>query len=189
MVRISGRAALAVLGAGFLVVLTAAMSRGSEEQRALQFQVLEHSVASNLGRTLRCVFEDTPGLQVAVDDRTNKLILRGTQRYLAQAETLITHLDVPVYACETPTDTVLLKHRRGAELARLLQDIAQQSRVFGRRDADAQVSAPCSLRPSFENDPKPAIAWDEHTNALIVAGSSFQRCAIKRLVEALDIEP
>lgn len=110
-----------------------------------------------------------PELKVSSDERTNALIVIGSERDVAQARALITELDIAVGEAE-PIEAPAPPEVETAEVIRL----AYASPV-AVRDA---------LAPTI---PASKISVDERTGSVVIVGTSAQREVAKGIIAKLDI--
>ena len=64
-----------------------------EPERDFVVLPLEHAAAAELGRELREVLADSPTLRILSDERTNSLVVSGTQADIARVRELAQRLD------------------------------------------------------------------------------------------------
>jgi len=155
-------------------------------------------VAGLLARMFGPVAGGAPGqdsldrLDIAVDVRTNSLIVRGRDRsQVSKVQNLVASLDVPTPVAGN-VHVIYLKNAEAVQVAKTLRSI-----LSGDASNLAQAGQP--LSPGLANAPRPGSAAiqpeagpgmvqaDPASNALIVTASEAVFGNIKAVVEKLDV--
>ncbi len=184
----------------------------------VKFVRLEFADAASVSQTLTTIFtqgqrlatgpgghaepEGAPGkalvnpLNIAIDPRSNALILSGQKESLELAEKVISDLDRKVERFTTDVKLFRLKHASAIRLAPLLQSVfAEGPAVPGTEGLATQVTR---LRANLDNE-KPQVAdlpktrsallvqADDTSNILIVAARLDTLPLIEAVINQLDI--
>lgn len=140
---------------------------------------------------------------VAIDERTNALVVAGREEAVALVEVLVKELDTDQIARWVEPDIITLQHADAVDLARTLERVLVEGTraVPGAEAMQRQVSRLRMLRRGAElTDPDArmeadlfapltglSITPEEHLNALIVVGSPANNAVIRELVAMLDV--
>ncbi len=118
-------------------------------------------------------------LRLIADDRTNSILLSGTEQYRQRARTLIAHLDSPIEA-EGSTQVVFLRFANAKDLVPILSgvDVAEKSTV-GKGAAAAAAQR--------QRNKGVVIQADEATNALIITAPPATMKSLHAVIRKLDI--
>ncbi|MFM8358857.1 MAG: secretin N-terminal domain-containing protein, partial [Verrucomicrobiota bacterium] len=184
----------------------------------VRFFALERADAATVSQTLTSIFTQGrtlgvgpagPGgepadqgrglvapLGVAVDARSNTLIVSGRQETLELAQKIINDLDKDLFRFVTEVRLFRLKHASALRLMPLLQSVfAEGSAVPGTEGLSTQITRLRTLRegqaPKENETPKSRTALtiqaDELSNTLIVAARSDNLPLIADVIDQLDI--
>ncbi len=136
------------------------------------------------------------GVNVAVDRRSNTLILSGSEESLAMAQNLIAQLDQEVDSQITEVRLFRLKYASASRMAPLLQSVFSESRggagVEGLRVQISRLQTALGQKPARTTEipgtrPPVVIQADDTTNILIVAARSDTMPLIEDVVSTMDI--
>lgn len=169
------------------------------------------TVINNLQTASRAAGEAS-SVSVAVDERSNSILLGGTKNTRLRMRVLISQLDSPSTKASGNTEVVYLRYLEAKTLAPLLGKIA--SNILGKdtgshADTTAALSAAVAETSSNSksgNDsngdskdmaskdltPVPnssSIQAEPNTNAIIITAPPALMTAIKSVIEKLDIRP
>ncbi len=179
---------------------------------------LEFADASTVAQTIRSIFsqgqrfatgpggraepEGTAGkalvnpLNIAIDERSNSLILSGQKESLDLAQKVVADLDQKVERFVTDVKLFQLKHASARRLAPLLQSVFSEGPALpGTEGLATQVTRLRAVLPGEETptteQPKSRSAMtiqaDDTTNVLIVAARSDTLPLIEAIINQLDI--
>jgi type II secretion system protein D len=134
--------------------------------------------------TVTAVPDERQALSIAVDARTNTLIVSGTAKYLDQVRELVHKLD-GIEAVERLQTVYHLKNAKAKEMATTLQDIfRQESQLTRTSTSSAQAS---SLERQLEAEV--TVVGDENSNKLLIATSPRYMDKVLKMVDELDKTP
>ncbi len=147
------------------------------------------NVLSNLQNSARATGE-MPSLSIAVDERSNSLILSGTKAARIKMQLLISQLDAPTATGAGNTEVVYLRYLKAKEMAPLLSKVAQN--MMGKESAaelapvvtGGKGSAGAASSAKLTN-----IQAELSTNALILTAPASIMQALKSVIARLDIRP
>jgi len=134
--------------------------------------------------TVTAVPDERQSLSVAVDARTNTLIVSGTRKYLDQVRELVTKLD-SIEAVERLQTVYHLKNAKAKEMAGTLQDIFKQE--SGLTKATLGSTQTGSLERQLEAEV--TVVGDENSNNLLIATSPRSMEKVLKLIDELDATP
>jgi general secretion pathway protein D len=158
-------------------------------------------VLNNLQSASRSAGE-TASVSIAVDDRSNSLLLSGPKPLRVRMRMLIAQLDAPAATAAGNTEVVYLRYLEAKTFAPLLGKIAQNIVGKGGSDSSASVaSAPAAVtstasatgsakvggRDIPENTT--SIQAEPNSNAIIITAPPTLMKALKVIVSKLDIRP
>jgi general secretion pathway protein D len=153
-------------------------------------------VLNNLQAASRAAGE-TASVSIAVDDRSNSLLLSGPKSLRLRMRLLIAQLDEPAAAAAGNTEVIYLRYLEAKTFAPLLGKIAQN--ILGKGGNDA--SAPASSSPSAGTagagksaskdmpENTTSIQAEPNSNAIIITAAPTLMKALKIVVNKLDIRP
>ena len=145
---------------------------------------------------------DAPSVSIAVDERSNSILLGGPKATRLRMRVLISQLDAPSSAPSGNTEVIYLRYLEAKTLAPLLGKIAQN--ILGkdsgaRFDASTAVSAPsssgstgsatASAQASKDTSNMTNIQAEPNTNAVIITAPPSLMSALKAVIAKLDIRP
>ncbi len=158
---------------------------------------LKYASAQDIAGLVSRVFTPLPGLggantgldtlQVAVDERSNSLIVRGRDRNLiSKVQNLATTLDVPTPVAGN-VHVIYLKNAQAVDVAKTLRNIvtSDSSSLTQTQPATAQPAA--SKGQSGQDSGPGMIQADQSSNALIITAPEAVFNNIKAVVEKLDV--
>jgi general secretion pathway protein D len=135
---------------------------------------------------------DVPGVSIAVDDRSNSVLLSGPRAMRLRMRVLIAQLDTPAASPAGNTEVVYLRYLEAKSLAPLLSKIAQS--IVGK-DAGASQDLSNGLNSSSTSGSKDTssnqtiIQAEPNTNAIIITAQPALMQALKAVIMKLDIRP
>lgn len=149
------------------------------------------TVLINLQNAARASGE-SPAVSIAVDERSNNIILSGTKSARLKLHLLIAQLDEPVSTGSGNTEVIYLRYLKAKEMAPLLSKVA--ANLIGKNNNTEQnpTAAALGINPSNKNQ-SPAnmtnIQAELSTNALILTAPTAVMQALKAVIARLDIRP
>ena len=154
------------------------------------------SVLNNLQNAARASGEG-PSASIAVDERTNSILLGGPKAVRLRLRVLISQLDSPATSPSGNTEVVYLRYLEAKTFAPLLGKIAQN--IMGKDsgshyDASTSFSASSSSNSSSTQSKEPPanltnIQAEPNTNAIIITAPPTLMQALKSVIAKLDIRP
>src|SRR3990167_1607896 len=154
------------------------------------------SVLNNLQNAARAS-GDGPSASIAVDERTNSILLGGPKAVRLRLRVLISQLDSPATSPSGNTEVVYLRYLEAKTFAPLLGKIAQN--IMGKDsgsnyDASTSFSASSSSNSSSTQSKEPPanltnIQAEPNTNAIIITAPPTLMQALKSVIAKLDIRP
>lgn len=150
------------------------------------------TVLNNLQNAARAVGE-SPAVSIAVDERSNSILLSGPKSMRLRLRMLIAQLDAPA-SCTGNTEVIYLRYLEAKKLAPLLSRIAQN--IQGKEGGggyNPSNSVIASLNNS-SNTSKGAgvqsiIQAEPSSNALIITAPPSLMRALTTVIAKLDIRP
>lgn len=159
---------------------------------------LRYVSAKELAALVTRVFAPMPGqapgggidlLQIAVDDRSNSLIVRGRDRSLVgKVQNLAATLDVPTPVAGN-VHVIYLKNAQAVEVAKTLRNILASDTGSVTQAAAAQATpTQAATATSSSQDLGPGMVQaDPGSNALIITAPEAVFANLKAVVEKLDV--
>lgn len=157
-----------------------------EESEAIAIVDLQHAWVGQLAGLLEKIAtpqggqqqrSPAAGIRIIADERSNRLILKGTQKALEEYRQLIGSLDIPV---KTTGSTMVLRlsHADATKMAELLKGLVEG------RTASASGSGRDSAPAPAE---KFSIQADESLNALVIRAEPATMAEIQSIIAQLDV--
>lgn len=115
-------------------------------------------------------------MQAVADERTNRVLLVGTDAQVSRAETLLHQLDVPVVG-DGRARVYRLKHADAKEVAQALEGLATQTK--------GKAQAGPGAAPAVVGDVK--VTVNEALNALVIVASSADYRSLAEVITELDV--
>jgi general secretion pathway protein D len=154
-------------------------------------------VLNNLQAAARAAGE-TASVSIAVDDRSNSILLSGPRGMRLKMRLLIAQLDAPASTPAGNTEVVYLKYLEAKTFAPLLGKIAQN--IIGKSSGDSGPSAAPAVTTSntaaggktpVRDAPEnmTSIQAEPNSNAIIMTAPPTLMKALKIIVNKLDIRP
>ncbi len=148
---------------------------------------LQHAAANDVvqvitgleGTPARTPNADSTGLRLIADERTNSVILSGSEGERLRVRALIAHLDTPIES-EGDTQVVFLKYARAKDLTPLLTKVEPAAAT----PPGTPVAAAAAARLKNVNFD---IQADEATNALIISAPPATMKSLMSVIHKLDI--
>lgn len=169
---------------------------------SIQIVPLKHASASqvsvvlnNLQAAARSAGE-APGVSIAVDERSNSILLSGPKVMRLRMRVLLSQLDAPSTTPAGNTEVIYLRYLQAKTFAPLLGKIAQS--ILGkdtgaRYDASTSVTTTSSTTASTNTKDvvtvQSNIQAEPSTNAVIVTAPPALMAALKTVIAKLDIRP
>lgn len=173
---------------------------------SIQMIPLRHAAAAQIAMVLNNLQTaarssgETPSVSIAVDERSNSILLSGPKAARLRMRVLISQLDAPSATPAGNTEVIYLRYQEAKTFAPVLSKIAQN--IVGkdgiRADAAtgvvppagaAAVSAAASAAPAKESFVSTFIQADPKTNALIITAPPALMAALKGVIAKLDVRP
>ncbi|MBA3661606.1 MAG: type II secretion system secretin GspD [Gammaproteobacteria bacterium] len=164
-------------------------------KRASAVQVA--AVLNNLQNAARAS-GDTPGVTIAVDERSNSILLGGPRAMRLRIRILISQLDSSSSTPSGNTEVIYLRYLQAKNLAPLLGKIAQN--IAGKDNAasydtssamtqavNGNATTTTSVKETTINSS--FIQAEPSTNAIIITAPPALMQAIKTVIAKLDIRP
>lgn len=152
-------------------------------------------VLNNLQAAARAAGE-TPTVSIAVDERSNSILLGGPKAMRLRMRVLVAQLDAQSTAPQGNTEVVYLRYLEAKTLAPLLGKIAAniQGKDNGMRyDASATTvsagGAATTASTSKDTTNLTNIQAEPNTNAIIITAPPALMQALKAVIAKLDIRP
>lgn len=161
---------------------------------------LKYVSAKELAALVTRVFAPMPGqapgggidlLQIAVDDRSNSLIVRGRDRSLVgKVQNLAATLDVPTPVAGN-VHVIYLKNAQAVEVAKTLRNILASdtgsvTQTAAAQPATTQLATATATSSSQDLGPG-MVQADPGSNALIITAPEAVFANLKAVVEKLDV--
>lgn len=172
----------------------------------IQVVTLKHASASQVATVLNNLQTssrasgESNNVSVAVDERTNSILLGGSKANRLKMRVLISQLDSPASAPAGNTEVVYLRYLQAKDFAPLLSKIAQN--ILGKETganfdastsevpADASSGATkTDLKPKSITINSTVIQAEPSTNAVIITAPPSLMKALKEVIAKLDIRP
>lgn len=149
-------------------------------------------VLNNLQAASRAAGE-TSSVSIAVDDRSNSILLSGPKALRLRMRLLIAKLDEPAAAAAGNTEVIYLRYLESKTFAPLLGKIAQNIMGKGGSDSSAQAAptnnAAGGKTASTTPENTTSIQAEPNSNAIIITAPPTLMKALKVVVSKLDIRP
>jgi general secretion pathway protein D len=152
------------------------------------------TVLNNLQNSARATGE-APSISIAVDERSNNIILSGTKAARIKTRMLISQLDAPASSGSGNTEVIYLRYLKAKEMAPLLSKVAlnMMGKSGGAEPSPAAAvtsggkggSSTASANPSALTN----IQAELSTNALVITAPAAIMQALKSVVARLDVRP
>jgi len=147
------------------------------------------TVLTNLQAGVRATGE-SPSISIAVDERSNSIILSGTKAARLKTRMLIIQLDAPAASGAGNTEVVYLRYLKAKEMAPLMSKVAQNMLGKGSAvDAAAAVNTGSKSSTSSTSSMTTSIQAELGTNALVITAPASIMQALKTVIARLDVRP
>lgn len=159
------------------------------------------TVLNNLQNAARSA-GDTPAVSIAVDERSNSILLGGPKAMRLRMRVLVSQLDAPASESAGNTEVVYLRYLQAKTFAPLLSKIAQN--IVGK-DSGARYDASTATIPVSATSTSASgtgggaskdatinstyIQAEPTTNAIIITAPPTLMKALKSVVAKLDVRP
>jgi general secretion pathway protein D len=151
------------------------------------------NVLNNLQTASRAAGE-SPSVSIAVDERSNSILLGGPKATRLRMRVLLSQLDAPAATAEGNTEVIYLRYLEAKTLAPLLSKVA--ANILGKNSGtDTSVSTSSSSGSSSTTKStdttinSPNIQPEPNTNAVIITAPPALMQALKAVIAKLDIRP
>lgn len=155
------------------------------------------NVINNLQAASRAAGDSTP-LSIAIDERSNSILLGGPKAQRIRMRILISQLDAPAANASGNTEVVYLRYLEAKTFAPLLGKIAQNmlgKETGSRSDTSinlasntANSSGPSATK-EVESSNQTIIQAEPSTNAIIITAQPTLMQSLKAIVAKLDVRP
>lgn len=146
-------------------------------------------VLNNLQTAARAAGE-SPALSIAVDERSNSVLLSGPKAQRLKMSVIISQLDAPATNSPGNTEVVYLRFLEAKTLAPLLGKIANNMLGKGATGAETTTASnPSSASAKEAPGNTTNIQAEPNTNAIIITAPPTLMQALKDVVTKLDIRP
>lgn len=160
-------------------------------QNASALQVA--NVLNNLQSAARATGEVSP-VSIAVDERSNSILLGGPQAMRLRMRVLISQLDTASSTSAGNTEVIYLRYLEAKNLAPLLSKIA--ANIMGKGSEGAMSYAAGDIKagtalvmPTDKGNVVTNIQAEPNTNAVIITAPPTLMQALKGVIAKLDIRP
>ena len=133
---------------------------------------------------------DTPSAALAIDERSNSIILSGTKLARVRLRVLIEQLDTPPTAPSGNTEVIYLRYLEAKSLAPLLSKVAQN--ILGKEGAASPEMNVLGARPDPNKTTVSSSAYiqaEPNTNAVVITAPPSLMQTLKTVIAKLDIRP
>lgn len=140
---------------------------------------------------------DTPAVSIAVDERSNSILLGGPKAVRLRMRIIISQLDGPAASPAGNTEVIYLRYLEAKTFAPLLGKVA--ANILGKDTGSryevstAMASSLTSTTASAAKDSTPTnstnIQAEPNTNAVIITAPPALMQALKAVIAKLDIRP
>ncbi len=153
------------------------------------------TVLNNLLSASRAAGENT-SVSIAVDERSNSILLGGPKAARLRMRVLISELDQPAQAPAGNTEVIYLRYLEAKTLAPLLSKIA--ANILGKSSGSqyevsasntAGTGAANAASASKDTSTSTNIQAEPNTNAVIITAPPTLMQALKHVIMKLDIRP
>lgn len=168
-------------------------------ETGIQMIPLRHASASQVAQVLNNLQAaaratgDTPAVSIAVDDRSNSILLGGPKSMRLRLRVLISQLDAPASTPAGNTEVIYLRYLEAKTLAPLLGKIAQSIQgkdTGGRYEGMMPIAGMGSAAAQKDNSLNQTnIQAETNTNAVIITAPPALMQALKTVIAKLDIRP
>ncbi len=153
------------------------------------------TVLNNLQAAARAGGEST-GVSIAVDERSNSILLGGPKAMRLRMRILIYQLDAPATSSEGNTEVIYLRYLEAKTFAPILSKVAANivgkgssqyeasNTVVSQANSTTAVSSSKDNTTNFTN-----IQPEPNTNAVIITAPPALMQALKSVIAKLDIRP
>lgn len=155
------------------------------------------TVLNNLQNAARATGE-VPAVSIAVDERSNSILLSGPKAMRVRLRLLISELDAPSSSSGN-TEVIYLRYLQSKTFAPLLSRIAQNMLGKGSKEptgdstmafsATSMGSMVTNLAKDTGGGGQSTIQHEPSTNALIITATPTLMRALKSVIAKLDIRP
>jgi general secretion pathway protein D len=149
-------------------------------------------VLNNLQTAARSTGE-TPMVSIAVDERSNSILLGGPKTMRLRMRILISQLDAPASSPAGNTEVIYLRYLEAKTLAPLLAKVA--ANIMGKDSGARYDAALATTSPTTPNATKEStnnvtnIQAELTTNSVIITAPPALMQALKVVIAKLDIRP
>lgn len=160
---------------------------------------LDFASASDVARILGVIYKKQQNdpmsakLTVAVDDRTNSILLNGDPTSRIKARAIIAHLDTDLGGEGGSTQVIYLKYANAKEMVTVLTGISDSLKTSSTSSSSSSSKRRTSksrrrtTSSSSSTEQKVSIQADEATNALVITAPPKILNSLKTVIAQLDI--
>lgn len=130
---------------------------------------------------------DTPGVSIAVDDRSNSILLSGPKAMRLRMRVLIAQLDAPSASPTGNTEVIYLRYLESKNVAVLLNKVADS--IVGKDSGSRSTDSSASASSKDSSGTQTMIQAEPNTNALIITAPPALMQALKAVISKIDIRP
>lgn len=146
---------------------------------------LEHATAAEVVATVNSLRGQKPGPDEATvigDERTNSVLIAGSESERLRYRSIVRHLDQPAKKTNWTVEVVYLRYASATDLVPVLQAVSDSQGAGVPSPRGAQASAPTGSGGNSVN-----VQSDDATNALIIQGAPRTIERLKSVIDKLDI--
>ncbi len=127
---------------------------------------------------------------IAADERSNSVLLGGTDIAKFRLRTLIQQLDVPGSRSAEKITVIYLRYATAKELVKVLEAIGDRDKAVANQKGSGTGGLPApSVSSGTSSSANFQVQADEATNALIVQANPELMAQLREVIEKLDIRP
>jgi len=134
--------------------------------------------------------------KVVADDRTNSLIILGSDRGIEQVKKFIDQIDIPIEGGDGQIHVYQLQNQKAEDLSQTLASLTQSARSKAATTGAARIRRPTPTTTGaaagssesaslFDGDVK--VTADPRTNSLVIQASPRDYEVLKGIIQQLDI--
>ncbi len=148
---------------------------------------LKHASAKEIAKTLKNLLPSgNRKPKITYDERSNRLIVSGSEQERLQIRSLVAQLDTPI-ASEGNVSVIYLHYAKAKDLVPVLQKIASSPALIQSSEGQAAAQGGASGKSAKEVAKEINIQADERMNAVVISAPPTIVTALKRVIKQLDI--
>ena len=169
---------------------------------AIQLIPLRHASASQVATVLTNLQSaargagESPAVSIAVDERSNSILLGGPKAMRLRMRVLISQLDSPAATASGNTEVIYLRYLEAKKFAPLLGKIASNIQGKDNSHYDASTSVTSSSNATTASTTTKDVVINQsniqaepNSNAIIITAPPALMTALKSVIAKLDIRP